>query len=105
MIERTILILILLSFLLCVAQPAAAAMQSQHYRIPVHTLSGGGSSLSSTSYRIHSTSGQSSPLMDTQAPPFSDNYDLYPGFLYTIAYWEVAKRAIFTPLILLLLDE
>jgi hypothetical protein len=105
MIERITLILALLAFLLCIVQPGGAAMQSQHYRIPVHVISGGGSSLSSTNYKIHSTSGQSSPLMDTQDPSFSDNYDQYPGFWYTIGYWEVPKRAKTTPLILLLLNE
>ena len=27
--------------------------------------------------------GQPSPLMDPAAPPWSTNYDLYPGFWYT----------------------
>ncbi len=87
------------------ATPIFAEMVSPNYRIATSVLSGGGTRMNSISYQGSATIGQPSPLMDTQDPPFSDFYDLYPGFWYTIAYYEVPKRAISTPLILLLLNE
>ena len=84
---------------------ANAKMQSNTYRIPTSVLSGGGAPMSSPIYKTNFVLAQPSPLMDTQDPPFSDNYDLYPGYWYTIGYWEVPKRAKTLPLILLLLNE
>ena len=84
MINRTILIFALLAFLLCLAQPTGAQMQSSTYRIPTSTVSSGGSPMSSESYNANATVGQPSPLMDSTAPPWSANYDLYPGFWYTL---------------------
>ena len=101
---RVLVILLSIVFFIGVSG-ARAEMSSTNYRIPSSVLSGGGGYKSSTNYIMHSTSGQPSPLMDTLDPPLSDNYDLYPGFWYTIAYYEVPKRAIPTPLILLLLNE
>ena len=105
MINRIVLLFALIAFLLFIVQSVGAAMQSQNYRIPVYVISGGGSNLNSTSYKIKSTSGQSSALMNSLDYPFSDNYDLYPGFWYTIGYWEIPKRVKTTPLILLLLNQ
>ena len=85
--------------------PVYSEMTSSNYRITTSILSGGGVPMISANYKTNSTLCEPSPLMDMLVPPFSDNYDLYPGFWYTIAYNEVPKRAISTPLILLLLNE
>ena len=62
---------------------AFAQMQSDNYRIPASVLSGGGAPMSSGNYQTNATLGQPSPIMDPATPPYSDNYDLYPGFWYT----------------------
>ena len=82
-----------------------AEMSSTNFKIPYSVQSSGGGFTGSDNYQMNTTLGQPSPLMDTQDSPFSDNYDLYSGFWYTIAYWEVPKKAISMPLILLLLNE
>jgi hypothetical protein len=71
-----------ISFFLVVTHGALAEMTSATYKIPVSVLSGGGASITSTSYTANGTLGQSSPLMDPDDPPFSGSYDLYPGFWY-----------------------
>ena len=38
--------------------------------------------MGSTSFQMNSTMGQSSPLMNSADPPYSNNYDLYPGIWY-----------------------
>jgi hypothetical protein len=63
---------------------ANAQMQSPNYRIPSAVLSGGGAPMRATSFQINATIGQPSPLQDPADPTFSDTYDLYPGFWYTI---------------------
>ena len=40
--------------------------------------------MSSPSFHMSGTVGQPSPLMDQADPPYSTNYDLYPGFWYTL---------------------
>ena len=62
---------------------AHAGMESDNYRIPTSVFSGGGTPTGSTNYQTDSTLGQSSPLMEEEQNPFSDNYDNYPGFWYT----------------------
>lgn len=63
---------------------AHAQMTSQHYAITSSVLSGGGIPMSSSSFQTEGTLGQPSPLMDPFNPPNSTNYDLYPGFWYTL---------------------
>jgi len=63
--------------LLIVAGPQAkAGMSSANYQIPNDVMSGGGTSMSSASYQMNATLGQSSPLGNAM----STNYDNYPGF-------------------------
>ncbi len=62
----------------------AGGSASESYAIPTFVISGGGSSFGSSNFRVSGTLGQSSPLMDTGDPPYSDNYDLYPGYWYTL---------------------
>jgi hypothetical protein len=96
---------LIIALLFVFSIPVYSEMTSSNYRITTSVLSGGGAPMISASYQTNSTLCESSPLMDMQDPPFSDSYDLYPGFWYTIAYYEVPKRAILAPLILLLLTE
>lgn len=64
---------------------AHAGMSSASYRIDASVLSGGGAPMNSASYRLNSTLGQSTPLMnpDDICPPWSISYENYPGFWYT----------------------
>ncbi len=71
-------------FLLISTHALGATMQSSSYTITADVVSGGGGVLSSPTYRLKSTIGQPTPLMDQAAPPYSTSYDLYPGFWYTI---------------------
>ena len=66
-----------------------ADMKSYNYSINTSVLSSGGTHGGSTNYEIESTLGQSSPLLDPSDPPLSTNYDLYPGFWYTIGAFGV----------------
>ena len=79
------------SMLICTALPFIAAspvlcstMQSSSYTITADVVSGGGGSLSSATYRLESTIGQPTPIMDQTEPPYSTSYDLYPGFWYAM---------------------
>ena len=67
---------------MCLVINATAQMQSPNYRTPSVVLSGGGVSMQATSYQTNATFGQPSPLPDPADLPFSDSYDLYPGFWY-----------------------
>jgi hypothetical protein len=63
---------------------AYGEMGSANYRITTSVLSTGGAPMGSTNCQTKSTLGQSSPLMDPSNPPYSTNYDNYPGFWYTV---------------------
>jgi hypothetical protein len=63
---------------------ATGEMTSDTYSIPTSVLSGGGGAMTSTSFGADGTVGQPSPLMDPTLPPTSLNYELYPGFWYTV---------------------
>ena len=76
--------LLALFFVIGISSIAIAEMGSENYSIPTSVLSGGGAPMSSGSYQTNSTLGQSSPLIDPADPPDSTNYDLYPGFWYTL---------------------
>jgi hypothetical protein len=60
-------------------------MESTHFKISTSVISGGGILTESGSFRLKSTLGQSTPLMDPADPPYSDSFDAYPGFWYTVA--------------------
>ncbi len=72
------------AFILVFTLAAHAQMQSENYSIPTSVLSGGGAPMESASFETSSTLGQPSPLMDPADPPYSANYDLYPGFWYAL---------------------
>jgi hypothetical protein len=97
--------LIALLAVLALIPAATGEMTSTSYQIPSSVISAGGMHMTSTSYASKATLGQSSPLIELDELPFSDSYDLYPGFWYTIAYYEIPKRSKSLPLILLLLNE
>ncbi len=79
-----IVFLALLQLVLFCPLSRGSGSQSQSYAIPTFVLSGGGSISGSASFKVSGTSGQSTPLMDPHAPPLSTDYDLYPGFWYTL---------------------
>jgi len=81
--KKIVCLLILLALLL-LSPAVQAGMESTSYRLTASVLSGGGNLSESTTYKLYSTIGQPSPLMDPTAPPGSTNYDLYPGFWYTL---------------------
>ena len=58
--------------------PVMAEMSSAGYRIPDDVISGGGSAMSSSSYQLVGTLGQSSPLGASNTPTLT--YTNYPGF-------------------------
>ena len=75
----------ILVFISGFARVTLAEMTSTNYRIPTAVMSGGGGYMESSGYEANSTIGQQSPLADPADPPYSDSYDLYPGFWYTVA--------------------
>ena len=79
------LITILALILMFIPGQNAAEMSSTNYRITTTVVSGGGGPMGSASFQTNGTLGQPSPLADPADPPFSDSYDLYPGFWYTVA--------------------
>ena len=76
--------LLVIFFVIGISYIAIAGMSSDNYTITTSVLSGGGAPMGSGSYQTNSTLGQSSPLIDPAEPPGSVNYDLYPGFWYTL---------------------
>jgi len=77
-------VIFFVALFLSLSSDSFAEMQSENYRIPSAVLSGGGAPMSATSYQTNATLGQPSPLSNPADPPFSDSYDLYPGFWYTL---------------------
>jgi hypothetical protein len=59
-------------------------MSSTDYHITTTAISGGGVPMASANYRLNGTLGQTTPLMEQGMVPYSDNYELFPGFWYTI---------------------
>jgi hypothetical protein len=84
MLTNTLKTMFVLTFISAFALTATAQMQSNHDRITTSVLSGAGAPRSSGSFQTHATLGQPSPLMDPSDPPYSTNYDNYPGFWYTV---------------------
>jgi len=64
--------------------PVFAGMQSTNFKIPTSHFSGGGAVMGAIDFRMQSSAGQSSPLMDAYDPPGSSSYELYPGYWYTL---------------------
>lgn len=60
-------------------------MTSTSYRITTAVFGGVGTPVASANYKSDSTMDQSSPLMDPFDPPYSKNYDNFPGFWHTSA--------------------
>jgi hypothetical protein len=76
--------LIILCFFLRGSTPAMDSMESTSYQISSSVISGGGEPMISSGYQTGSTLGQSSPLMDQDDPFWSDGYNIYPGFWFTL---------------------
>ena len=71
-------------FVFCIIETGYAQMGSENFRIQSAVQSGSGTRMDSNSYQLNSTLGQSSPLINSDDPPFSVNYDLYSGFWYAV---------------------
>ena len=69
---------------LSLVNPVFAGMQSANFKIPTSHFSGGGTLMDAVDFKMQSSTGQSSPLMDTDNPPYSLSHELYPGFWYTL---------------------
>ncbi len=73
-------------------QSSFAAMESTNYSITSSVLSGGGAPISSESFQVNSTLGQSSPI----TPSDSTDFEAYPGFWYTLTQpfcpWDLDPR-------------
>lgn len=80
-VELTLIAVLFLSLV----NPVFAGMQSPNFKIPTSHFSGGSASMDSTEFKMQSSTGQSSPLMDADNPPYSSLHELYPGFWYTLA--------------------
>jgi hypothetical protein len=102
---KIFLVLLLTALFLSFSLDSYAEMTSGSYRIHRSVLSGGAVFSDSANYQAKGTLGQPSPLIEHGDPPFSDSYDLYPGFWFTIAYSGIPKKVIISPFILLLLNE
>ena len=72
-------------FILLLTMAGWTEMVSDNFRIRTSVQSGGGAVAGSSRYQIQSTLGQPSPLLETDDMPFSDNFELYSGFWYTVA--------------------
>ena len=99
------ILMIVFSLGLGIISVAHAQMKSANYWISTSVAPGAGLHAGSNNFQADVTLGQSSPVVDPINQPWSQNCELYPGFWYTIAFYDIPKRVIITPLILLLLDE
>jgi len=82
--KKIVWLVIMAVLFLGLANPVFPGMQSTNFKIPTSHFSGGGGAMSSTDFRLQSSAGQSSPLMDADNPPGSSSYELYPGYWYTL---------------------
>ena len=82
--KKAYFLTIALALIMGIHLGAFAQMESDNYRIPTSVLSGGGAPMSSENWKTNSTLGQPTPLMQGDQNPWSANYDLYPGFWYTL---------------------
>lgn len=66
------------------SKPVFAGMQSANFKIPTSHFPGSGASMGSADFKMQSSLGQSSPLLDVTTPSYSSSYELYPGYWYTL---------------------
>jgi hypothetical protein len=78
------IVLALVVTLFCTSHVSAETLQSTSFQIPTFVFSGAGGPMESHSFRIEATLGQSTPLMDPADPPYSESFDVYPGFWFTV---------------------
>lgn len=79
-----ILLLVVCHLFFAAGSSHAGGSASKSYAVPTSVFSGGGGPMGSANFNTTGTIGQSSPLMDPADPPYSFNYDLYPGYWYTL---------------------
>jgi hypothetical protein len=82
--RRLSVILFMVSLMAMFVMPATAEMSSTNYRITTTVMSSGGAPMNSTNFKMKSTLGQPTPIMEQGMDPYSDNYGLLPGFWYTL---------------------
>ncbi len=79
----------IIGMMLIINITTAAAMESANYSIKTNVMSGGGSPMTSASFRGNQTLGQAV----ISAPVSSVGYDLYAGFWYTLpksnCIWDI----------------
>ncbi len=83
--KKIIWLAVMAALFLGLVNPAFSGMQSANFRIPTSHFPGGGASMGSADFKMQSSSGQSSPLLDATNPPYSSSYELYPGYWYTLS--------------------
>ena len=89
MIKTKVLFCILMS-LFCLFVPMAnSEMSSTSYRISTTAISGGGNTMSSPSYGLRSTLGQSSPLGSLMSASYQIDQGFWFTLLLTIAVGDV----------------
>ena len=82
--KKLVWLVIMAVLFLSLANPVFAGMQSTNFKIPTSHFSGGGAFTGSSNFKMQSSAGQSTPLMDADNPPWSSSYELYPGYWYTL---------------------
>ncbi len=80
-----VLLLILLHIVFLRGVGGTTGSAGDNYAIPTYVFPGGGAAMGSANFSATGTLGQSSTLMDPPDPPYSSDYQLYPGFWYTVA--------------------
>jgi len=86
--KKKLYAILTLPFILGLSLAAFAEMASENYRIRSYVHSAGGVPIGSANYQLNGTVGQPSPLLEGDQNPFSDSYDMYPGFWYTVEMEE-----------------
>lgn len=83
--KKTVHIVVIAVFILGVAITGSAEeMSSANFSITSSVMSGGGAPAASSNFETNATLGQPSPLINPYDPPLSSNYNLEPGFWYTV---------------------
>lgn len=76
----------------------AFSMQSAHFKMSPTVMSGGGGTMASESFSVHTVLGQPTPIMDQDMEPVSHSFILYPGYLYAFSTGEICAWDLSEPL-------
>ncbi len=61
-----------------------AQMASESFRMSTSGFSSSWGVMDADVYSSQSILGQSSPIMNSEEPPYSSDFNLYPGYIYTL---------------------